>query len=409
MATNPRSWKRNIVLFLSSQVISLFGSSLVQCAMSWYITLETQSGTMMTIAMICGFLPMFLISPFAGVWADRYDLKKLIILTDALVAVSTLGLALAFWAGSRDFQLIFAVMAVRGIGQGIQLPAVNALIPRLVPEDKLMRINSINSSAQSGMMLLSPALAAALMALAPLETIFFIDVATAAAAIAIFGLFVHLEKSGSRPAQETKVDYFQDLRLGLKYIAHHHIVSRLFMFNAVMMLMAAPVAVLYALQVTRLFGADAWRLSAADIGFSVGMLLGGLIMMSWGGFKNRHRTITLGMYIFSAGTVLCGVIDHFWLYIVLMVAVGLAMPIFSTPFTVLLQEKVEPEYLGRVFSFMTMLASLAMPLGLLVFGPLADSIGLSELFIITGAVQFITTLFFMLNKPLAEAGRQQAS
>ena len=64
---------RSTVFFLASQIISLFGSSLVQCSISWQITLETQSGTMMTIALICGFLPMFLVAPFAGVWADRFD------------------------------------------------------------------------------------------------------------------------------------------------------------------------------------------------------------------------------------------------------------------------------------------------------------------------------------------------
>jgi len=71
------AWKKNIVLFLSSQTISLFGSSLVQYAMMWYITLTTQSGVMMTIFILCGFVPAFLLSPAAGVWADRYNRKML--------------------------------------------------------------------------------------------------------------------------------------------------------------------------------------------------------------------------------------------------------------------------------------------------------------------------------------------
>ena len=79
-----KSQKRNIILYLTSQIVSLMGTSLVQCVTFWYITLETQSGTIMTIAMIAGVLPTFLVSPFAGVWADRLDRKTIIMLSDVI-------------------------------------------------------------------------------------------------------------------------------------------------------------------------------------------------------------------------------------------------------------------------------------------------------------------------------------
>src|SRR5690554_4174095 len=88
------NWKKNIILFLTSQTISLFGTSLVQYAIMWHITLTTQSGVMMTIAIICGFLPTFFLSPFAGVWADRFNRKLLIILSDSMIALTTLVLAI---------------------------------------------------------------------------------------------------------------------------------------------------------------------------------------------------------------------------------------------------------------------------------------------------------------------------
>ena len=96
--------KRNIILYLASQIISLLGSSLVQCVTFWYITLETQSGTIMTIAMIAGVLPTFLVSPFAGVWADRHDRRTIIMLSDGLVALATLALfyAVGRWNGFSD-------------------------------------------------------------------------------------------------------------------------------------------------------------------------------------------------------------------------------------------------------------------------------------------------------------------
>ena len=399
---------RNIILFLVSQIISLFGSALVQCSISWQITLETQSGAMMTIAMVCGFLPTFLVSPFAGVWADRYDRKKLIILADALVAASTLGLAVSYWLGYREIWLIFAAMAIRGFGQGVQQPAVSSVLPSLAPPEQLMRVNSINSAAQSAMMLVSPALAAALISFAPLENIFLIDIATAIVAIIILALFVKVEKREKADDASEKVNYFADIKLGLGYVAKNKLVKHLFVISTAVSLLSAPIAVLYSLHITRLFGADAWRLGVSDTAFAVGMLLGGLLLTAWGGFKNRHTTMSLGVSVMATGTVLFGVVTSFVPFVVLMVIVGIAMPIANTPTMTLLQENIDPDYIGRVFSLINMVSSLAMPLGLVVFGPLADKIGLGLLFILTGAAQLVVVLAFIMNKTIRSAGKRAA-
>ena len=395
---------RNILLFLASQIVSLFGSSLVQCSISWHITLETQSGTMMTIAMVCGFLPTFLISPFAGVWADRYNRKRLIIFADALVAAATLGLAAAFWLGVRDVRLIFAVMAIRGFGQGIQQPAVSSMLPSLVPPEKLMRINSINSAAQSAMMLASPALAAALISFAPLERVFMIDIATAVIAIVILGLFVKLAPREKSAELAEKPNYLGDIKQGLSYLSRNKIVKQLFTFSAAINIFSAPVAVLYALQITRQFGADAWRLGFSDTAFAIGMLVGGLTLTAWGGFKNKHSTVSLGMVVMSVGTIMLGVVTSFSVYVALMVVIGAAMPMTNTPAMTLFQRNIDPDYMGRVFSLINMLSSLAMPLGLVVFGPLADIIGLNLLFILTGATLLVLSITFTLNKTIRRAG-----
>lgn len=114
------NWLKNIILFLSSQTISLFGSSLVQYAIMWHITLTTESGLMMTLFIICGFIPTFLLSPVAGVWADRYNRKLLIVISDGLIAFSTLILAILFLMGYDSVWLLFVMAAVRALGTGIQ-------------------------------------------------------------------------------------------------------------------------------------------------------------------------------------------------------------------------------------------------------------------------------------------------
>jgi DHA3 family macrolide efflux protein-like MFS transporter len=397
--------KRNIILYLASQIVSLFGSSLVQCVMFWYITLETKSGTMMTIAVIVGFLPTFLVSPFAGVWADRHDRKKIIMLSDALVAAATLILFIAFRLGFGNVWVVIAAMAVRSFGQGIQQPAVGAFLPQLVPQEHLMRVNSINGSAQSAMMLISPALGGLLISLFSIEITFAIDVITAVIAILIMYFFVKSEKQAAVQSK-AKVGYFSDLRQGLSYIKTHKFVGRFFLYMVPLSILIAPVSILFSLQITQKFGADAWRLSVNDAVFAVGMLLGSVLMMTWGGFKNRAKTMAAGCAVLSIGTIAYGIVPNFVLFVITSVLIGISMPLFNTPSTVILQEKVDNMYLGRVMSIMSMTLTLGMPIGLLIFGPLSDVIGLWLEFILTGAAMLLITLAFVIDRNMLEAGER---
>jgi len=399
-----KDWKKNIILFLVSQTISLFGSSLVQYAIMWHITLTTQSGVMMTIAIICGFLPTLLLSPFAGVWADRYNRKTLIILSDSLIAFSTLVLAILFLMGYGSLWLLFVTSSIRALGASIQMPAIGAFLPQIVPEDKLTKVNATNGSIQAMVMLVSPMLSGALLTMATIETIFFIDVITAAIAVSVLFLFLHVPVHAKAQAKQT-TSYFIDMREGLTYIRNHAYIKRFFLFCAVFFFLVAPAAFLTPLQVARSFGDDVWRLTAIEITFSLGMMLGGLIMASWGGFKNRIHSMTLASLLIGACTFALGVIPIFWIYLTIMGVTGIAMPLFNTPSTVLIQEKVEADFLGRIFGVFGMIASSMMPLGMLLFGPLADIIKIEWLLIGTGLLLFIQGFFLLGNKILIEAGK----
>lgn len=397
-------WKRNITLFLGSQTISLFGSALVQYAIMWYITMNTQSGMMMTISIICGFVPTFFLSPFAGVWADRYNRKWLILLSDSMIALSTLILAILFLMGYGSLWLLFLMSAIRAIGTGIQTPAVGAILPQIVPEDKLTKVNGVNGSIQAFVMLLSPMASGALLTMATIETIFFIDVVTAA--VAVITLLVFLKIPAHRKAlQKQTTGYLNDLQEGFVYIKNHAFLKKFFMFFALFFILAAPASFLTPLQVTRSFGNDVWRLTAIEITFSIGMMLGGILMASWGGFKNKTHSMTLACLMFGVCTIGLGVVPVFSIYLVIMGIVGVAMPLFNTPSTVLLQEKVEGDFLGRVFGVLTMISTSMMPLGMLIFGPISDVIKIEWLLIGTGILIFIQAFFLLGSKELMEAGK----
>jgi MFS transporter, DHA3 family, macrolide efflux protein len=400
----PRdNWVKNITLFLSSQTISLFGSSLVQYAIMWHITLSTQSGLMMTLYIICGFIPTFILSPVAGVWADRYNRKMLIIAADGLIAISTLILAILFLNGYDAIWLLFLMAAIRAVGTGIQTPAVGAILPQIVPKDKLTKVNGINGSIQAIIMFVSPMVSAALLATTSLEIIFFIDVITAAIAIVTLVGFLKI-KVHQKAAEKITTSYFSDFKEGLRYVGGHAFLKTFFLFFAIFFVLMAPASFLTPLQVTRSFGADVWRLTAIEIAFSVGMMAGGAIIASWGGFPNKIKTLTLSSMVMGVCTLALGIAPAFWLYLAFMALFGVALPLFNTPATVLLQEKIEENYLGRVFGVLGMISTSMMPIGMLIFGPIADVIQIEWLLFGTGVLIIVLAVFMGRNKVLVEAG-----
>lgn len=400
--SNFSNWKIQAALFLSSQTFSLFGSSLVQFAIIWYVARSTNSGIMVTISTISAFLPLLFISLFAGVWADRYNRKLLIILSDGLIATSTLILAIIFLMGYNNIWIIFLVSAIRSLGAGIQTPAVNSLIPQIVPEEKLMRINGINGTVQSLIYFVSPAVGGAVLTYGTFESILFIDVVTAIIAILILltlKVAIHKKAAGK---QETH--YFNDLKEGIRYSFNNSFVKQLIIFYAMAMFLAVPAAFLNVLMVTRTFGDEYWKLTANEMAFFAGSMIGGVVIATWGGFKNRVITIAVGCIAFGVLTVAIGVIKAFFIYLGVMVLTGMTMPLFNSPSMVLIQEKVENNMQGRVFSFIQIVSSGLMPLGMILFGPLADIISIQTLMIISGALLVFLGISIFYNKAFLKEG-----
>ena len=400
-------WKRNIIVFLSSQAISIVGSSLVQFAITWHITRITQSGVYATLGIICGFLPALFLSPFAGVWADRYDRKKLIMIADSLIALSTLVLALLFMSGHQGIGLLLGVMVIRSFGSAVQGPAVGAILPEIVPDEQLTRVNGINQSVQSFLMLLSPMLATALLGLPveqPLVFVFFVDVVTAAAAVAVLLLWLKLPaKKTAEAAEKENTGYFHDMKEGFMYIRSQPFLKHFFAFCILFFLMMSPPAFLTQLQVVRSFGDEYWRLSAIEITFSAGMVLGGIIISSWQGFRNRLHTMVLSGCVLGFCAFMLGIPMNFVLYNVFMALMGMVMLMFQTPAMVVLQQRVAPQMMGRVFGVMTMLSSSLMPLGMLVFGPLADMMRIEWLLMGSGLIMLPGSILMLRSKPFYAA------
>jgi DHA3 family macrolide efflux protein-like MFS transporter len=387
-------WKKKVAVFLVGQTITTFGSLLVQYALLWHLTLTTKSGVVLALAAVFGFLPQAVVSIFAGVWADRVNRKVMIILSDSTIALATLVLAFFMLSGVDDLWLIFLVMAVRSAGAGIQMPAISALIPQIVPTDKLMRVNGINSSVQSSLLIIGPVAAAGIYSTFSLAAILFVDVVTAVIGLSLLATIA--VPTLSRAASDDKPSYFTDLREGLKYIFSHDLVRWVMVIYSIVFLLVVAPSNLSPLMLVRTFGDDVWLLTILELSFGIGMVAGGALMAIFGSKADRLGMMVGTSILFGVLAVVMGFTTNLILFYTLFFLIGLAVPAFSTSSMTLLQETVEPERQGRVFGFVGIVMAVAMPIGMAVLGPLADIVSVEILLIATGAITVLIAVVAVL-------------
>lgn len=383
MSPAQQNWSRKTIVFLLSQCITLFGSTLVQMAIVWYVTLETSSGAWVSALTVCAYLPQFLISFVGGVWADRYSRKKLIILADSVIALATLALLLAMPYIGEGTPLLWAILGVsiiRSLGAGIQTPAVNAMLPQLVPEEHLMRYNGINATMQSIVQFAAPAAAGAILTVSTLRSTLLIDIITALVGVGLLGCIAIPKQTA---AAELK-GVFADMKKGVGYAFSNGFLRRLLTVYGLFIFLAVPAGFLASLLVSRVYGDSYYYLTAVELSGFAGMAAGGVLMGTWGGFKSRTKTLLLGLAAFGALAIGMGAAKNFVLYLVLMLIYGVALTMVQTASTTLVQEKTAPEMQGRVFGLMGTMYSGFLPIGMAIFGPMADAVPLQWVMIGSG-------------------------
>ena len=396
MNQTQNNWKRKTLLFLASQCITLFGSMIVQMSIIWYVTLKTSSGGWVAAFTICSYLPQFLISFFAGVWADRYNRKKLIILADGVITIATF---IMFWVMpmiSSDFVLLSALLVIsiiRSIGAGVQTPAVNAVIPHLVPEEYLMKYNGMNATMQSIVQFAAPAVAGTVLSIGTFRFTLFIDILTALIGIGLLSCVL-------LPKQEVSnenVSVMSEIKAGISYSFSDKIIGKILIVYGMFILLSVPAGFMAALLVSRVYGDVYWYLTAVELVGFAGMTLGGVLMGVWSGFKSRVKTFAFGLLILSIMTIGMGVSPYFILYLVMMFVYSIALTIIQTATTTIIQEKVERSMIGRVFGLLGAMYSGFLPVGMAIFGPLADMLPLQWIMVGSGIALVLVTVYLQIK------------
>lgn len=383
-------------LFLASQAVTLLGSSIVQFAIIWYVTLETSSGGWVAMISAAAYIPQFLISFFAGVWADRYPRKRLIIAADGAIAVATLALVLLLTQISQNetvYLALVVISAIRSLGTGIHTPAVNATVPQLVAEDYLMKFNGINATVQSVVQFAAPAIAGSILTWGSFRGALMVDVVTAMVGIGLLGaIAIPFEK------QTDTAQVFAEMQEGIRYAAKERFFGKLIMLFGLFIFLCVPAGFLATLFVSRYYGDTYFHMTLVEVIGFLGMMAGGLLISTWGGFKRHTKTLLVGIVSFGLLAILMGVVKNFYMYLALMAVYGVALTMVQTASTTLLQENSAPEMSGRIFGLYGAAYSSFLPIGMVVFGLLADRTSMRLLMMISGGLLILMAAVMFLDK-----------
>ncbi|TLQ15747.1 MFS transporter [Lactococcus raffinolactis] len=385
------NWQRNATFFIIGQFLSMFGSMIVQYAITWHVTLMTQSGNILTLFTCASLLPMVIISPFSGVWADRYNKKLMIIYSDGAIALVTLFVAILYFLGFQSIWLLLIAVIARSLGQGIQQPAVGSLIPQMVPKDALTRFNGIQSATQSLTMFAAPMVSGALLTFLSLKYIFLIDIVTAIIGISIVFFCVKISHVMKQKEPETGANiYFKEMMVGFSYIKKTSWLKTMFIAFAAVSFLCSPISLLSPLQVTRQFGDDVWRLATLEITFALGMMTVSILTSVWKGIKNSQlRIMVMTWFLIGCSTIFLGIVTNFWIYLSIFFLSGVIIPFYNITAITLMQTNTSEELMGRVYSVVSMIGGLASPLGMLIFGPLSDKIAIKWVMMLTGLMMLL--------------------
>jgi len=381
---NPKqNWTVRFFTLWTGQALSLLGSQLVQFSIIWYLTQKTNSATTLAIASMMGLLPQVLLSPFIGTWVDRGNRRLILIFSDGTVAAATLTLALLFATGQVQVWHIYFALFVRSIAGGFHQSAFGASTVMLVPKEQLARVHGFNQALNGGLNIISAPLGAYLLSVLPMQGILGIDVTTALLAISIvFFTPIPQPERGANAAST----FWQDFREGFRYIMAWRGLVILLGLVMVINFFFSAIEPLTPLLITNHF-----RGGAAELGwwlslFSVGIILGGLLLGVWGGFKRKVITAQSGLIVMGLLAAVLGFVpaEYLWAAMIVNLFFGMVQPIINGSYGATLQAAVAPDMQGRVFSFIFSAAMLVSPIALMISGPAADRFGIRIMFTIAG-------------------------
>lgn len=378
------NWKRVFAIIWTGQFLSILTSSIVNFAIVLWLSLETGSAEVLAFATMAALLPQSVLGLFTGIFIDRWKRKRVMIMADSFIAFCTLILAVLFYFDLAKICHIYVLLALRSVGSAFHMPAMQASVPLLAPKSELMRIAGINQVIQSVCNIAGPALAGLFITMMKMTNILLLDVAGAAfACLSLCFVFI---PDPSPEERNSELHLWREAKEAIMEVRNQYGLSWLFLLSILATFVIMPVSVLFPLMTLNHFAGNAFQVSLVEVSWGGGALLAGALL----GLKKYHWNEILlinGMYIALGLTFLFSgllPISGFIWFVVLTALGGVCGSLYFATFTTVIQSRINPGVMGRVFSFYMSFSMLPSMIGLLSTGFLADSIGLGNTFIISG-------------------------
>lgn len=385
--TNNKKWLRTFGPIWLGQAFSLLGSSLVQFALVWHLTVKTGSTTVLAMATLVALIPQVVLGPFAGALVDRWDRRKVMMIADGSVALTTLFLVALFSTGRIETWHIYVAMFLRSLGGAFHWPAMQASTSLMVPKEHLPRLAGANQALLGLINIAAPPLGALLLSWMPIHSVLSIDIGTAILAIMPL-FFVAVPRPVRSDADQlvTPATVWKDVRLGFVYVWRWPGMLGILIMASVINFLLKPAFSFMPLLVTQHFKGGAVELGWLESAFGIGVIAGGMLLGIWGGFRRKILMVLFGLMGMGAGILAIGFASAagYWVALGGMVLAGFMNPLVNGPLFALLQSKVEPEMQGRVFTMVGSLAASMSPLGMIIAAPVAETLGLSAWYIMGG-------------------------
>ncbi len=387
-----QSWKRKFWIISIGQIASLIGSSAVQFALIWWIASETGSAIMMGLSGLVAFLPATLLSPLAGIVADRYHRKYICIFADLFIGVSAAIFSVLLWLFEMPVWTALIILFLRSIGNAFHQPAFQAMIPQFVPAEDLVKIGGWNQLIASGSFLLGPAIGAALYAAFSLPVILLTDLLGAIiASVMLAAVQIAPMQRVTRESQNTR----KELKEGIEVFRADKALTLLIVVETLCMIFYMPLSSFYPLMTSDYFNATAWHGSVVEILYAAGMMVAAFLFSSVIKVKQHLLFSYIGMLGVGITSAIGGLLPpDMWAWLIFALACGVMGAfgnVHSIPLIAYMQTTIPAEKMGRAFSLIALAASLSMPVGLLIASPVAETVGVNVWFLVSGVGTVLIT------------------
>jgi len=390
---NKKTFKNYIFLY-SGQLFSLLGSSITQFVIIWWITIETESTIILSIASFVYILPMTLAMPIAGVIVDRYNRKKIIVIVDSLQAFTTLFIIMLFNLEITEPFVIIILNGLLGLFQGIHMPTVSAIVPTMVPKDKLSRINGVSFLFSGFIHTIGPIIAATLLAFLPIKSVLWIDPITfIIALIPLILIKIPIVRSGEE-TQNKKSSFIAEFKEGFQTLKLIPVVSMMLLVSMFINFLLRPFQTLMPYFIYFINSGSPSDLALISAFISGGMLMGAIITSIKKEWKHMIFIYFSGEAALFLPTVVFVFLPKgsFLLMGIVGAVYGMIMPILNTIYLTLIQTNVPADKMGRISSIDWTVSLAISPFGALFAGFIAEFVGVSNLILYCAIAGVIVTM-----------------